>query len=459
VTPIDALVPRRRFLQMVASSAFGCAAALLDACARTTTPPLPPTPLPMTTPTITLSPPTVSVPTVTATTPSPIARAYLDEALTYIMQHSLMRDHVDFAAIRQTAEAEIARAQTPADTYPAIRHALASLGDNHSFFAEAAQWQQGVEMGQQTSLGLVCEGPVVVEVFPGSPADRGGIRVRDRILALNGTPASAVPGIEYQRLANQSITGARLTVQHDDGGMPLVVALAPDTYSANRPPTGTRFADSGYLDLPGILGSPETQAWYAATAQTAIRAVDSPDIHGWVVDLRRCSGGQLPPMLAGIGPILGEGDAGAFTNADGTRDTFGYANGSARYQGQDQAWCRVPSPYHLANATPAVAVLTGAITASSGEAVVVAFRGRPAMRSFGAPTFGVPTGNVSTQLSDGAWITVTAARDTDRLGRTYDRAIPPDEALATNWSTYGTAQDAVIATAMTWLRVHATMSP
>lgn len=65
-------------------------------------------------------------------------------------------------------------------------------------------------------------------------------------------------------------------------------------------------------------------------------------------------------------------------------------------------------------------------TASAGEAVVVAFRGRPDTRFFGEQTYGVPTGNEPYHLSVGAVLVLTQVKDADRTGRAYDAPIPPD---------------------------------
>ena len=49
---------------------------------------------------------------------------------------------------------------------------------------------------------------------------------------------------------------------------------------------------------------------YAKTLQDSIRARDRVGLIGWIVDLRGNSGGNMWPMLAGVGPVLGEGVAG-----------------------------------------------------------------------------------------------------------------------------------------------------
>ena len=97
-------------------------------------------------------------------------------------------------------------------------------------------------------------------------------------------------------------------------------------------------------------------------------------------------------------------------------------------------------------------MLTDEQTASSGEAILIAFRGRPNTRSFGAATRGVPTANASKQLSDGAVLVLTEACDADHTGRTYDDRIVPDEPVADNWSVRGTGADPVLQAALRWLR-------
>jgi C-terminal processing protease CtpA/Prc len=73
-----------------------------------------------------------------------------------------------------------------------------------------------------------------------------------------------------------------------------------------------------------------------------------------------------------------------------------------------------------------VAVLTSNNTASSGEAVFVACRGRPSTRSFGNQTAGFSTSNRTFEMSDRAWIVLTGSTYADRNGQLYGREIQPD---------------------------------
>lgn len=196
-----------------------------------------------------------------------------------------------------------------------------------------------------------------------------------------------------------------------------------------HPPTARKIGNRvGYIDLPSFTGDNPLAVEYASTAQREIARVDDAMICGWIVDLRTNTGGDMWPMIAGVGPILGDDPKiGAF-DWPSHRQQWGYEAGSSSIDGYRVV--TVAAPYTLHRVAPPVAVLTSGQTASSGEAVVVAFRGRPATRSFGEATAGVPTANIGKDLSDGAVIVLTVAFMADRTGQAYDNRIAPDQVLA-----------------------------
>ncbi len=155
-------------------------------------------------------------------------------------------------------------------------------------------------------------------------------------------------------------------------------------------------------------------------------------------------------MLAGVGPILGEGVAGAFVYPDGSKQQWIYRNGQALLD-QEVLYTPVVPAYQLKQPWPPVAVLTNRFTTSSGEAIAVAFRGRPRTRSFGQPTAGVPTANQGFKLSDGAILEITVAVDADRTGQTYDSSISPDQEVQSLPRLQPRADDQVAQAALTWL--------
>ena len=95
--------------------------------------------------------------------------------------------------------------------------------------------------------------------------------------------------------------------------------------------------------------------------------------------------------------------------------------------------------------------ITRRATFAAGELVRVAFQGRPATRSFGEPTGGKPVLQLTTPLSDGAYVVVSAAHAADRLGNVYGGPMWPDQVVETDWARFAAPDDPVIAAATGWL--------
>jgi carboxyl-terminal processing protease len=198
----------------------------------------------------------------------------------------------------------------------------------------------------------------------------------------------------------------------------------------------------GYIDVPEF-GSPDQASvtQQAVTIQSHLAQLAAQNPCGWIVDLRSNRGGNMWPMLAGLGPLLGEGLQGFFVGPDGATFPWYYQNGQALVG--DNPLVIVEQPLILEQTDLPTAVLISGRTASSGEAIAVAFRGREGSRFFGAPTFGVSTANEGFELTDGAMIVLTVAVFADREGVTYGSALPPDEVTS--------AGNATIDAATAWL--------
>jgi len=186
-------------------------------------------------------------------------------------------------------------------------------------------------------------------------------------------------------------------------------------------------ASIGYVRVRPFLGTGAPALEYANGIQQAIREADRPDLVGWIVDLRGNHGGNMWPMLAGIGPVLGEGVVGWFVDPDETYTPWSYEDGRAR--AGTTVIQQVSSPYRLERPNPRVAVLYDGRVASSGEAIAIAFRGRPNTRSFGTPTCGYSTGNRGFRLTNGAMLTLTTVTMADRHLTVYGDTVWPDEVI------------------------------
>ena len=209
--------------------------------------------------------------------------------------------------------------------------------------------------------------------------------------------------------------------------------------------------DMGYVAVSAFSGGGDEANALAINYHRMIEGVDTLGVCGWVVDLRGNTGGNMWPMVAGVGPIVGEGVLGFFVDPDSVVNTWTYQDGSSRVDGV--VVTQVSDPYGLIARNPPVAVLTDSLTASSGEATTIAFRGRPDSRSFGGSTWGVSTANRGFPLSDGATIILTVSTMADRTGRLYGEKVVPDEPVQ-GGKTGDPATDLPLAAAMDWLREH-----
>ncbi|GAA4676303.1 hypothetical protein GCM10023215_05630 [Pseudonocardia yuanmonensis] len=157
-----------------------------------------------------------------------------------------------------------------------------------------------------------------------------------------------------------------------------------------------------------------------AYVDAARAALDGRFAARWIVDLRGTGGGSMWPLLAAVAPLLGEGEVGALVDREGERTPWTVRDGVVSLGGTPQLQ-GAPGQFD-----GPVSVLTDGNTANSGEAVAVAFRGRPDARSYGAPTLGFSTGVESAPLPGGLVLTVATSRFADRTGQLYGGPVPPD---------------------------------
>src|SRR5579859_485406 len=404
------------------------------------------------------------------------AMTYLGKALDYIQEHSIKREQIDWQPLREEVYTLVASAQTTAETYPAIERVLELLGDRHSHFY-TPQRRRLVEEGlvKQFGFRFVYPEGIVGIVWAGSPAEQAGIRVGDHIETLNGLPLQTFPYEQYRAMfvLRDAPTHMALTLKLADQGIVRTVQLEAAQYPARRPIQGQRLEQNiGYLDLPGspdASPSEEGKA-YAQTIQQLIREIDQAQTVGWIVDLRRNNGGGCWQMWTGVGPLLDEKEWVAFVSP-WEQLTARYLSSRTYYDGSQASLdrlfeafpllqrtekgvviCEVDDSYLLRQKEPLVAVLTSPLTASSGEFAALAFRGLPRSRSFGEPTQGVPTGNESKKLSDGALIALTTSLGVDRAGKPYDSPLVPDQQVKIDWTRLGIPDDPVLQEAVQWLQ-------
>ncbi|MCC8558121.1 S41 family peptidase [Xanthomonas vesicatoria] len=226
-----------------------------------------------------------------------------------------------------------------------------------------------------------------------------------------------------------------LIAELDDGHSFLIRPTARrqvEARAAKRPTVKARLLqpDIGYIEVTGLMtSSGDVRGAYQRALAAALDGMASQAHCGWIVDLRQNTGGTMWPMVNGLHALLGDQLLGYFVDSTG----------------RQMPWHAKPAAgTHASQAERAVAVLIGPHTASAGEMVAIAFRGRPATRSFGQPSAGKTTGNRSVDLPGGGVLAIASSATQDRNAQQLDGALHPD--------VVSDPQEDAIDAAAQWLR-------
>ena len=168
------------------------------------------------------------------------------------------------------------------------------------------------------------------------------------------------------------------------------------------------------IHLPAFAGDDENCLRYARTVLDSI----SDTVKGVCIDLRGNHGGNMYPMIAAVHRFLPD-------------DIF------LKFKMRRRFWSVMPiNKEFVANLVGVeiesrincpIAILTDEETASSGEAVLLCFRGLDNVRVFGSHTAGYASANESIILDNGSILALTVSCDIARTGEIFcDDPIVPD---------------------------------
>lgn len=329
-------------------------------------------------------------------------RAYVGEALNYMQQSALNRRSINWESLRSETFARAKDAKTTWDTYPAIAYAITQLGERHSWFQLPDNLPPGRRQALEAEIKKILARPDPDKPSPFAPSKE----IKGHMIhATKGNFAYIVVPMCIGRFAEWEKNG----------------------------PDFQQFADK----LHGL--SLDLQAQKPA---------------GWIIDLRGNAGGNMWPMLAGIGAVLGEGDLGTYVSPDGDHTAWFYKAGKAGErspEGHEDIASEIKGSALVSPKPPWVAVLFDRGTGSSGEAVAISFAGRTRERSFGEHTSGFSTSNGMHRFPDGAALFLCEAVEADRAGKLYPDGLDPDEKLPAPETRPLEENDAVLIAAEQWL--------
>lgn len=207
----------------------------------------------------------------------------------------------------------------------------------------------------------------------------------------------------------------------------------------------------GYIAIPLIPAfDQETIERYAHAIRDSVDRLASTPVDGWIVDLRRNGGGNMYPMLTGLAALLGDGPVG------GTVDNRGAGNGEWSIRSGNFFWNDYQTTHLDAPAVDGkadkVVVILGRYTCSSGEALAVAFRGRPNTLFIGEQTTGYSTSNSWRVLREDFIVQFAEGYFRDRQGGVYKDGLIPDRYVIDGDDYDNLTADRKIQEAIRWLR-------
>jgi len=330
----------------------------------------------------------------------PGPRPYLDQALDIMETNALYKNSIAWTKVRAETLARAKGAKTSFDTYPAIAYALTQLNERHSFLQLPDSLPEERKQAISTELRKVLARQPDRKPSPFSPSKeiKGHLDERDGKVFAH-----------------------------------VIVPLCMTRHWGKDDPEVLQFAEK----LHGVVMDLHRH---------------KPD--GWIVDLRGNGGGNMWPMLVGIGAVLGEGDLGRFVYPDETQAPWFYKAGKAGTRspmGQESISASIEREPFALSSLPAVAVLFDRGTASSAESVAISFAGRPRERSFGEHTAGLTTATAGFALSDGAVLYLSTSVGADRTGKVYPNGLDPDVVIPEPETRPAEGHDAALRAAEEWL--------
>jgi carboxyl-terminal processing protease len=336
-----------------------------------------------------------------------VNRNYLDETF----------NHQNWATVRQKALEKPLKTQEAA--YGAIQNMLKSLDDPFTRFLDPEQYRslQVNTSGELTGVGLQIAldsqtGSLeVVAPIAGSPADKAGIRPRDRILKIEGVSTENLT-LDEAAAKMRGPIGSFVTLLIERGGteekeVKVIrdrIALNPVVSELRPTPQGTSI---GYLRLTQFNANASMELAHA------INNLEKKGASGYILDLRNNPGGLLQAGIEIARLWLDSGTVVYTVNRQGIQGNF--------------------EAFGPALTSDPLVILVNQGTASASEILAGALQDNGRAQLVGETTFGKGLIQSLFELSDGSGLAVTIAkyetpqhRDINKLGIKPDKLIPQD---------------------------------
>lgn len=336
-----------------------------------------------------------------------VNRTYLDETF----------NHQNWSAVRQKALEKPLKNNQAA--YEAIQNMLKSLGDPFTRFLNPEQYRslQVNTSGELTGVGLqIALNPEtgkleVVTPIVDSPADKAGIKPRDRILKIEGFSTENLTLDEAATRMRGPVGSAVTLLIERDGVGEKEVRIVRDRIELNPVVADLRFSPQGtpigYLRLTQFNANASTELAHA------ISSLEKKGAAAYILDLRNNPGGLLQSGVEIARLWMNSGTIVYTVNRQGIEGSF--------------------ESFGPALTDDPLVVLVNQGTASASEILAGALQDNGRAQLVGETTFGKGLIQSLFELSDGSGLAVTIAkyetpkhRDINKLGIKPDKVIAQD---------------------------------
>ncbi|MCC5658004.1 PDZ domain-containing protein [Nostoc sp. XA010] len=365
-----------------------------------------------------------------------VNRTYLDETF----------NHQNWAAVRQKV---LEKPLTDSNaSYAAIGKMLKSLDDPFTRFLDPEQYRslQVNTSGELTGVGLqIALNPEtgkleVVAPIAGSPADKAGIRSRDRILKIEGVSTENLT-LDEAATKMRGPSGSLVTLLIErEGEAETEIRLTRDRIALNPVVSDLRVSPEGtsigYLRLTQFNANASTELAHA------ISSLEKKGADAYILDLRNNPGGLLQSGIEIARLWLDSGTIVYTVNRQGIQGSF--------------------EAFGPPLTTDPLVILVNQGTASASEILAGALQDNGRAQLVGETTFGKGLIQSLFELSDGSGLAVTIAkyetpqhRDINKLGIKPDKVISQDPI---NRDQIGTEADLQYQAAMELLKKNAVVA-
>ena len=205
----------------------------------------------------------------------------------------------------------------------------------------------------------------------------------------------------------------------------------------------------GYLRIPTTPENPDLNDSFMEEMQQNIVNLSRQGISNYIIDLRLNEGGNMFTLLAGLYPLLGDGQCGGFVGQQGT-DGGTWMLKRGNFYLDDEKMTNGNQKFPIDLRLKKIALITGPVTSSAAEAAVIALKGMPNAKIIGEKTKGFITAVSGIELAEGVTFYVSTKFQRNRQGQIFLSGVNPDEEVIGGDNFADPNQDLKVIRAIEW---------